>query len=250
MWRLRSILLLVSMLLGCLPAVIDDDIVRPKPGTSLLEELPGPLMGPFNSFEDALLAACRKIITKPNAVAPSQDLQNFATYWRASSEYCAWIYYTPEGTYELSKLTDQSKVDPAHREKTCWLPPTVRDQRYSPSSIKHICALHNHLFDDPLSTTDLKFIIQEGSRHGEPPYYGFLHQTRDGERLLSIVAFFSNQIQNPTCDGYYQYFPLAGLIVKVTRIGNRSNCDQFGLVEWDDAMEIPTIKKMNGPCPM
>jgi hypothetical protein len=249
MWRHHSILLLASMILGCPPAAIDDDVVRPKPGAPFLEELPGPLLGPFNSFTDALVAACRKIITKPHAVSPHPSTQDFNTYWRTSTEYCAWIYYTPDGNYELSKLTDQSKLGLATRKKMCLLPPTVQDQRYSPSGIKYICALHNHLFDDALSADDLRFILNEGARRGAPPYFGFFPQTREGGRLLSIVAFFSTDAQSPSCDGYYQYFPLIGVIVKVTHGDTKPRCEQFGLVEWDDAFKVPTIKEVKGPCP-
>jgi hypothetical protein len=220
------------------------------PGEPFLEEIPGPLTRPFNSFPGALIAACRKIITKPNAVSPRPGTQNFDIYWRTAREYCAWIYYTPDGNYELSKLTDQSKIDPANRKKTCLLPPTVQDRRYSPGSIKHICALHNHLFDDALSPLDLKFIVKEGRRHGEPPYFGYFQQTREGGRLLSTVAFFSTDAQSPSCDGFYQYFPLTGVLVKVTHADTpQPRCEQFGLVEWDDAFEVPTIKEVKGPCP-
>lgn len=250
MWRHRLVSLSVSMLLGCPPTAVDNDIVRPKPGEPFLEEIPGPLMGPFNSFAGALIAACRKIIRKPNAVIPHPSTQDFDTYWRTSSEYCAWIYYTPANHYELSKLTDQSKVDPSGNKKTCLLPPTVRDPRYSPDSIKYICALHNHLFDDALSPDDLKFILKEGARRGESPYFGYYPQTQEGGRLLSTVAFFSTNAQSPACDGFYQYFPLTGVIVKVTDADTpQPKCEQFGLVKWDDAFEEPAIKKVQGPCP-
>ena len=239
----------VMVVVGCPPTTIDSDIVRPLPGEPFLEELPGPLTRPFKSFPDALIAACNKIITKPNAVTPRPGSQEFSTYWRRASEYCAWIYYTPDGNYELSKLTDQSRIDPANRKKTCLLPPAVRDRRYSLGGIKYICALHNHLFDDALSTLDLKFIVQEGLRHGSPPHFGYRQETRDGGRLLSTVAFFSNQVEAPTCDGYYQYFPLTGVIVKVTHKNNRSTCEQFALVKWDDTLEFPTVTEVKGPCP-
>ncbi|HSP78802.1 MAG TPA: hypothetical protein VLQ93_09750 [Myxococcaceae bacterium] len=233
---------------GCAPKVIDEDLLRPNPGEPFLEKLPGPLAESFDSFSDALLAACKKIITKPNAVAPREDAQDFDTYWRAASEYCAWIYYTPDHKYELSKLTDQSKVDPANRKKKCLLPSVVEDRRYPPDAIRYICALHNHPYASTLSPDDMRYIVEAGSRRGKEPYYGFLSETLDGARLLSIVAFFSNHVLEPTCDGFYQYFPLTGQLLKMTNTEGQWRCEQVGLVRWDDEGDPPIIEKAQGPC--
>ncbi|PTL76572.1 hypothetical protein [Vitiosangium sp. GDMCC 1.1324] len=75
-WGRLGLSMLAAMALtasGCAPKAMDDDLVRPNPGEPFLEKLPGPLTESFDSFSDALLAACKKIITKPNAVAPRED---------------------------------------------------------------------------------------------------------------------------------------------------------------------------------
>lgn len=250
---LLALLSLPIIPLGCSPSAIDTDIARPAPREPSLEKIPGPPLGEFDSFQDALLAACNKIIAKPNAVTPPEKSDmNFDTYWRVSSEYCAWIYYTPDTKYVLSRLTDQSQVDLTNKQKTCILPPTVEDQRYPPNTITYVCALHNHTYDRILSTDDLDFIVKEGMKRGEAPYYGFLPKTKDGYRYLSIVAFFSNHLEEPTCDGFYQYTPLNGQVLKHTRTGEQWKCEQVGHVTWVRARagpELPQIEKVKGPCP-
>lgn len=73
------------------------------------------MLGPFDSYGDALIAACNKILSKPHATAGRKDHPHFEMRWRVSSEYYAWIYYTPDDKYVVSKLTDQTHVDPALR---------------------------------------------------------------------------------------------------------------------------------------
>jgi hypothetical protein len=220
---------------------MDPDIVRPGAGEPPLAALPGPMLGSFDSFEDALLASCRKIIAKPNATAGRKDQQDFWTRWRVSTEYCAWIYYTPEDKYEVSRLTDQSEIDPADRSRTCLLPPLVEDRRYPPDSIKYICSLHNHLYDDTLSNRDIEAIVSEGRSHG------FASTTKDGVRVLSIVAFFSNHLENPTCDGYYQYVPATGKLFKFTNEEGSWSCRQTGIVTWTDGTHF-SVTETSLPC--
>ncbi|MFL5346307.1 MAG: hypothetical protein ACJ8AT_16075 [Hyalangium sp.] len=236
--------LLLLLALGCSsPGVIDQDIVRPGPDEPYLEKIPGPLLKSFNSVQDALLAACDKIIVKPNAVAGRRDQPNFDIYWRVGSEYCAWIYYTPDQKYELSKLTDQSRVDPANRRKTCHLPPVVEDRRHPPESIKYICALHNHLFDDPVSPDDVKYIVSQVHDHG------FESETKDGVTRLSTVVFFSNNRSAPTCDGFYQYIPATSQILKWTHEREGWGCEQTGRVIWLEGDMQFSIEEMRAPCP-
>lgn len=230
-------------LLGCSPGVVDQDIVRPGPGERRLKMIPGPLGGPFSSFQDALLAACDKIITKPNAVAVRPDSPNFETYWRVASEYCAWIYYTPDEKYEMSKLTDQSEIDPTDISRTCSLPPDVDDRRYSPESLKYICAMHNHLFDDPLSDLDIQFIVKQARRHG------FESATKDGMARLSTVAFFSTNREAPACDGFHQYIPATSQILKWTHTRDGWSCEQTGHVVWAEGSERFTIVPKHDSCP-
>jgi len=229
---------------GCSSAqVADSDIVRPAPGASFLEKLPGPMLGPFDSYSAALLAACKRILAKPNASAGRRDHQDFQTRWRVSSEYCAWLYYTPDEKYVVSKLTDQSRIDPLQRSKSCLLPSVVEDAQYPPESIKYIYALHNHPYGSALTDNDIRFILSEGAAHG------FESETKDGRLRLSVVAFFSNRSVEPTCDGFHQYIPMTGQLLKWTQSEVGWSCEQTGSVRWsDDDEQGFSIQKMSRPC--
>ncbi|QSQ21332.1 hypothetical protein JY651_40125 [Pyxidicoccus parkwayensis] len=228
---------------GCSsPRVVDPDIVRPGPGQRILEKLPGPLLGPFDSYADALLAACTRILSKPHASAGRQDHQEAGTFWRVSSEYCAWVYYTPDDPYLVSKLTDQSELDPLNRSKTCLLPSEVEDARYPASSIKYVYALHNHPHGTSLTKGDIRFIVQEGVLHG------FEFQSRKGTVRLSIVAFYSHDVTNPTCDGFHQYVPVTGQLMNWSPTRGRWKCEQTGRVVWnEDATEF-YVEPVTGAC--
>lgn len=200
------------------------------------------MMGPYDSFRDALLAACDKILKKPHATAGRTDHPQFDVRWRVSSEYCAWMYYTPDEKYVVSKLTDQAFEDPALRSKHCSLPPAVDDPRFPPESIKYVFAMHNHLYDDRISDLDITFIVGEMREHG------FEVETQHGKIKLSIVAFFANDFEKPMCDGFYQYIPSIHQIVKWTREQERWICRQTHLVTWSDDYSTPFVKEAPGPC--
>jgi hypothetical protein len=242
--RLRPPWLFAFWAWGCSsPQVADPDIVRPAPGASFLEKLPGPMLGPFDAYSDALLAACKRILAKPNASAGRRDHQDFQTRWRVSSEYCAWLYYTPDAKYVVSKLTGQSRVDPLQRSKSCVLPSVVEDSRYPPESIKYIYALHNHPYGSMLTDNDIRFIVSEGAAHG------FESETKDGRLRLSVVAFFSNRAAEPTCDGFHQYIPVTGQLLKWTHSEGTWGCEQTGSVKWSDDEALGfSIQKMRQPC--
>ncbi len=236
--------LLAMTVLGCASSrASDPDIVRPGPGEPELEKLPGPMLGSFTSLPNALIAACNKIMSKPNAAAGRRDQQDSATRWRFSSEYCAWIYYTPEHKYVVSKLTDQSRVDPALRTKTCVLPSEVADSRYPPESIKYIYALHNHPLGSNLSRFDIQFIIAQAQKHGHAA------ETKDGTQQLSLIAFFSNSVVEPNCDGFHQYIPSAHLVLTWTRLEGRWLCEQTGRVVFDGDDENFSIQQVHAACP-
>jgi hypothetical protein len=223
------------------PQTLDPDIVRPAPGAPPLDTLPGPLLV-FDSYQSALLAACQKIVTKPHATAGRKDSQGFKARWRAGTEYCAWIYYTPDEKYVLSKLTDQTTPALADMDKMCLLPPSVTDQRFPPDSIKYIYALHNHLYDDPVSPKDMVFILSMGIQHG------FKIETRGRGSPLSLVAFFSNRVDAPQCDGFYQYIPSIGRVFKWTH-AEKWTCEQTHRVEWDADFLHPDPQESHGACP-
>ncbi|MCE9668531.1 hypothetical protein LY474_11980 [Myxococcus stipitatus] len=242
--RHREALALLLLMGGCASSPeVDPDIVRPAPGAPFLDKLPGPMMGPFDSPSTALLAACGKILTKPHANAGGRDHQDFGVRWRVSSEYCAWMYYTPDQHYVVSKLTDQSRVDPLQRSKSCLLPSVVDDRRYPPDAIRYIYALHNHPYGSRLTENDIQFIVSEGKAHG------FEHETKDGRQRLSIVAFFSRNVSEPSCDGFHQYIPLTGQLLKWTRTGASWRCEQTGSVIWEAGDERRfTIQESSRPC--
>ncbi|MCY1018093.1 hypothetical protein [Pyxidicoccus sp. MSG2] len=201
------------------------------------------MLGPFDSYSDALLAACKRILAKPYASAGRRDHQDFQTRWRVSSEYCAWLYYTPDEQYVVSKLTDQSRVDPVQRSKSCLLPSTVEDARFPSESLKYVYALHNHPYGSELTDRDIRFIVSEGTEHG------FESETKDGRLRLSVVAFFSNHVAEPTCDGFHQYIPMTGQLLKWTQAEGRWSCEQTGSVVWsaDDGEDF-SIREMRQPC--
>lgn len=145
-----------------------------------------PGFGSFDTYSDALLAACPLILSKPNATAGRINDQDFQLRWRISSEYCAWLYYTPDHKYEMSLLTDQARPDDLNSRKSCVLPSYVDDRRYPPGSLKYIFALHNHPYESSLSKDDIDTIISKGSLHG------FESETKSGKIKLAVIAFFSN----------------------------------------------------------
>jgi hypothetical protein len=218
----------------------DPDIVRPALGAPALDKLPGPLLV-FDSYQNALLAACQKIVTKPHATAGRRDIQGFNERWRAGVEYCAWIYYTPDEKYVLSKLTDQTSRSLGISDKTCVLPPRVEDQRFPPESIQYVYAIHNHLYDDLVSQQDMTFIVSMGVEHG------FEIETKDGKAQLSIVAFFSSDAAAPRCDGFYQYIPSRSRIFKWTRAGGWV-CEQTHLVDWNADFSKAELTESRGSC--
>jgi hypothetical protein len=160
-----------------------------------------PGFGPFDSSSDALLAACSLILSKPHATTGRRDAQGFDVRWRVSTEYCAWLYYTPDDKYEMSMLvesTDPLPIGPGD-ERGCRIPAFVEDRRYPRESLKYVYILHNHPappFD--LSDKDVRGLAQAARLHGR------FVETRQGRIPISIVAFFSNSYE-PSCDGFIEY---------------------------------------------
>ncbi|MFE8601106.1 hypothetical protein [Archangium violaceum] len=207
-----------------------------------------PGFGPFDSYSDAVLAACPAILSKPNATAGRVQDQDFPLRWRISREYCAWLYYTPDHKYEMSNLTDQSKPDDLDRKRSCALPSVVDDQRYPPDSLKYVFALHNHPYAAALSDDDIRAIVAKGRIHG------FEFQGRNGTLenqsvKLAIIAFFSNSSdpEHPTCDGFFQYIPLAGQLRKWTHTRGEWRCQQTGTIKWLNDVDY-RIEKKTAPC--
>lgn len=198
--------------LACSPPRPIPGVVQPHLGEEL-KSIPGPMpgFGPFPSFSAALIAACPMILEKPQATAGRPSDPNFRLRWQLSREYCAWLYYTPDHQYELSMLTASAVQDDPHKRK-CRLPPVVDDQRYPQGSLGYVFVLHNHPFADILSEPDIRFIVSMGALHG------WAVETKTGKVPLATVAFFSNSndFEHPTCDGFFEYIPVTGELLKWT----------------------------------
>ncbi|NEK39810.1 hypothetical protein GR253_38120, partial [Rhizobium leguminosarum] len=61
--------------------------------------------------------------------------------------------------------------------------------------------LHTHPYEGELTEQDIRYIVTMGLEHG------WEVKTKAGMLRLSLVAFFSasNDLANPTCDGFFQY---------------------------------------------
>ncbi len=226
------LLAMLLMGLGCSSPKPVEGVWRPGPGEDA-NHIPGPIQnfGPFDSYADALKAACPLILSKPNAtVGYLQDL-NPELAARTATEYCAWLYYTPEHKYELSMLTDLSRPDDVlANRKTCVLPTFVDDTRYAQGELKYIFALHNHPFGSKFSPMDLHFIENKASIHD------WEVETRNGKVKLAIIAFFSKSKnpESPTCDGFYQYVPSTREFMTWTQTGGHWDRTDYGIIRWID----------------
>lgn len=218
--------------LGCTPPRPIGGVWRPGFGEDP-DRIPGPMknFGPFDSYTDALLAACPLILSKPNATVGHLQDVNPEIAQRVATEYCAWLYYTPEHRYEMSMLTDRPKPDDlVAGKKTCMLPRFVTDSRYDPGDLRYIFALHNHPFGKQLSLVDLHFIEAMASQHD------WKTETKNGEIHLSIIAFFSHSMSNgnPNCDGFHQYVPATREIMTWVQTRNGWKKADNGILRWLD----------------
>jgi proteasome lid subunit RPN8/RPN11 len=181
------------------------------------ESLAGPMpdFGPFDSSWDALLAACPLILSQPRATAGHRGDMNFGARWKASTEYCAWLYYTPDDKFEMSMLVESTATIPPDEqdERGCRMPAFVDDKRYPLRSLKHVYVLHNHpAVPTHLSEKDIAAIVNVARIHG-----GFI-ETKEGKIPVGVVAFFSNSYASSptTCDGFFEYGMGSNEVVKWT----------------------------------
>lgn len=193
--------------------------------------------GPFDAYADALKAACPLILSKPNATVGHLLDLNPELAVRTATEYCAWLYYTPEHKYEMSMLTDLSRPDDlVANNKSCDLPAFVNDSRYEPEKLKYIFALHNHPFGSDISQQDARFIEQMASIHE-----WVVKTKNNGKILLSIIAFFSRSKNSttPTCDGFYQYIPATGSMVMWSQNQGRWTHEVLEPAAWKNQRDLP-----------
>jgi hypothetical protein len=196
--------------------------------------------GPFDSFSDALKAACPLILSKPNASVVHLQERDPKLALRVSTEYCAWLYYTPEHKYELSMLTDVPLPGSTLQgAASCLLPPNVDDPRYPPSSIKYIFLLHNHPFAGELSEADINFTVAMANAHE------LIVEAGNRTIPLSVIAFFSNSKdpQNPACDGIYQYAPATRELLRWDNIEGDWKKNKVGTVHWLSRTRFNIIRK-------
>jgi hypothetical protein len=223
-------LALILLGLGCSPPRPAEGVWRPPPGGKA-DRIPGPIniksLGPFEAFPDALKAACPLILSRPNAAVGHIADKNLAL--RISTQYCAWLYYTPDHKYELSMLSDSSAPgDHLSGRTTCYLPPLVDDPRYAPASIRYIFALHNHPFAGELSEDDIYLAVEMANTHA------WFVRTRDTGVHFSTIAFFSRSSdgEKPSCDGFYQYAPGTDELLLWTTASGKWGRKKIGTVVW------------------
>jgi len=150
---------------------------------------------------------------------------------RVATEYCAWIYYTPEHKFEMSMLADQpSSDDVTTGKRSCNLPAFVKDERYPRDALKYIFSVHNHPFGTSLSSRDLRFAEAMASLHS------WFVETKSNKVLLSVIAFFSRSEdpERPTCDGFFQYIPATSDMLKWTQDSGVWKREALGVVTWID----------------
>jgi hypothetical protein len=205
-------------------------VVRPEPGAPFLEALPGPMpgFGPYADYSDALSAACTVFLSKPNASVG--DIKDPELAQRVSTEYCAWLYYTPEHQYQMSLLTDQSNADDLQKKRrTCRLPAFVDDPRFQSWDLKYVFALHNHPYGGPLSLPDMRQIVALANEHE------WVVQTKRGKVPLAIVAFFAKPGSGEgTCGGFYQYTPETRDLYQFIQTNQGWRREDLGKVTWLD----------------
>ena len=80
-----------------------------------------PGFGPFDSRMEALHAACPLISRSLARWRGTRSDQNFEVRWRMASEYCAWLYFTPDQKYEMSMLVEDTSQDDLLK-RSCRLP--------------------------------------------------------------------------------------------------------------------------------
>ena len=188
-----------------------------------------PGFGPFKSPFDALMKACPFLLSLPHAVGQRLDETDPAheLSWHQSTEYCAWVYYTPDDNYEMSwVITPDVQDEIAARH--CSLPPRVHDSRYPDDSIRYVYAIHTHPFPEKgrLSEGDILYILRQGERHGR----AFVN--REGIIKLANIAFFRKPgLDGQHCSSFYQYTPMTGELQEWT-LGEDSTwkVDDYGRV--------------------
>jgi hypothetical protein len=209
-----SFVLAAWLVAGCSPSlptyVVTLPERRPPPGTEYIVPGPHPQAGPFRTPFDALLDACPRLLSLPGAQSTSQTqvTRHGSFYversWDDSTEYCAWIYATPKGEYEISWIAT-NEIPSRSALKKCDLPRRVSDPRYVDDplypdrNIIYVLAIHSHPVPSIITLGDIRYITDVDRYIKES-----LHN--NGQADLGIVAFFAPSGHGAaTCGGFFQY---------------------------------------------
>jgi hypothetical protein len=221
----RPFMLAVWLLAACLPSlptyVITIPEKDPEPGTEYIVPGPLPQAGSFKTPLDALLYACPRLLSLPDAQStPRTEVTRQGNVyiersWDNSTEYCAWIYATPEGQYEISWIAT-NELQSRDYLKKCDLPFRVADPRYADDpeypdrKIIYVLAIHNHSVPSVLTSGDIAYITNVDRYIKES-----LHD--NGQADLGIVAFFTpDGHDKASCGGFFQYTLSTNVIQKWT----------------------------------
>jgi hypothetical protein len=187
--------------------------------------------GPHDSYWEALVAACPVVLSMPGSSAGRKDSMGFYERWRVSTEYCSWLYYTPDQKYEMSMLVEGPPQPPDEQDvRRCKLPAFVDDKRYSRGSLKYIYIIHNHPeFPTNISELDFDMIVLARKIHGESV------ETSEGRIPIGIVAYFAKSYDPaPTeCEGFFEYRFGSSVVLKwMPDEQGRWRKEEVGTVTW------------------
>lgn len=199
------------------------------------ESVKGPIeisFGPYDSYWEALVAACPLILSMPGGNAGRQDSMGFDVRWRVSREYCSWLYYTPDQKYEMSMLVEGPEPLPYEQNRrSCNLPMFVEDKRYAKESLKYVYFLHGHPeIPTTFSERDMAAIALIKK------YHGSYIETKEGRVSVGFIAFFVKNYDpiHAECGGFFEYRFGNNEALKWTRDEQgRWHKEEIGTVTWD-----------------
>jgi hypothetical protein len=152
----------------------------------------------------------RVLMSLPGASKRKVDMKRFGDVYvqysrDESTEYCAWIYYTPAGLYETSLIATPEAQNSSSGNRFCNLPRRVIDARYADDPkdpdkrIKYVFAIHSHPSPRIFTKEDIIYLIETEQYLQET-----LHD--NGEIKLGMAAFFSREDRDePACDGFFLF---------------------------------------------
>jgi hypothetical protein len=148
-----------------------------------------------------------------------------------STEYCAWVYYTPASQYEISLIATPEAQAHSSGNRFCDLPRRVLDERYiddpadPDKNIQYAFAIHSHPSPRIFTKEDIIYLV-ETERYFKETVQG------GGQTRLGMAAFFSREDRDmPACDGFF-------LFRTISRQVQMWTVDEHG--EWR-AKEVATV---------